>query len=142
MSYLNWFKNHGKKHKKIVDKLLKNNLNKDEIIDYFEYENLKKNEPSFCPLFAKNKKCHNIKYLNCYLCGCPNFRFKDVGFKKEDNKILYSYCYINSKDGKKFINESAVHQNCSDCIIPHLKEYIKKYFSLDWFEMMNKNYKD
>ena len=134
MSYLNWFKKHGEKHKKIIDKLLKNNLNKDEIIDYFEYENLKKSEPNFCPLFTKNKKCHNIEYLNCYLCGCPNFRFKDIGFKQEDNKTLYSYCDINSKDGKKFIKANAIHQNCINCVIPHSKEYIKNNFSLDWFE--------
>ena len=83
MGYLNWFKAHGEKHKKIVDRLLEDNLTNNEIVEYFEYENLKNSEPEFCPLFAKDKKCHSIENLNCYLCGCPNFRFSDKGFKKE-----------------------------------------------------------
>ncbi len=127
ISYSVWFKQHGEKHKEIVDKLIKNNYNQNKIIEYFEYENLKKNEPNFCPLFAQNKKCHNIQNLNCYFCGCPNFRF-------DDNS---SYCAINSKDGAKIISQNnKIHQNCINCMIPHHKEYIEKNFSLDWFEVM------
>ena len=140
MSYLKWFKNHSEKHKKIIDRLLKNNLTKVEIVEYFKYENLKESEPEFCPLFAKKKKCHNIEYLNCYMCGCPNFRFNDNGFRIENNKTLFSYCSIHSKDGREFISDSAIHQNCSDCTLPHSKEYIIEHFSLHWFKMMKKSY--
>jgi hypothetical protein len=94
------------------------------------------NEPDFCPLYAKNQKCHDIEELNCYLCACPNFRFNDNGFETIKNKTLFSKCSINSKDGTKFESDTAIHQNCSGCIVPHNKKYIKENFSRDWFEIM------
>lgn len=134
MSYLEWFDKHAKKHAKIMEKLKEKRT--DEILEYFEYDNMKVNEKDFCPLYEKDQKCHDIKELNCYLCGCPNFRFNDVGFKKENYKTLYSYCDIASKDGTRFENEDAIHQNCSGCIVPHKKEYIKKIFNKDWKTIM------
>jgi len=135
MSYTSWFQSHGKKHKEIVDRL--SHLNDNELIEYFQFENMVKKEPNFCPLYAKNKKCHDIEELNCYLCACPNFRFKDDGFKKEEKRTLFSYCDINSKDGTQYKSETAIHQNCVGCFIPHSKNYIKKYFSRDWFKIMD-----
>ena len=44
----------------------------DEVIEYFKFENMVKNEPDFCPLYKDNKKCHDMEDLNCYLCACPN----------------------------------------------------------------------
>jgi Zn-finger protein len=123
MSYIDWFKKHGEKHQKLIKKLLNKGLNQDEIIEYFEYENLKLNESEFCILFAQNKKCHNMQKLNCYLCACPNFRFTTNS----------SYCAINSKDGTKINN---THQNCTNCTIPHHKNYIESKFSFDWFLIM------
>jgi Zn-finger protein len=120
LSYKKWFDDHAKKHKEIIDKLA--NFSDDEIIEYFDYENLKEKEPDFCPLFEKNKKCHNIEKLNCYLCGCPNLRFDSDG----------SICSIDSPNGKK-IN---THQDCSGCTIPHNKDFIKKNFSRDWKTIM------
>ena len=108
----------------------------DEILEYFEYDNMKVNEKDFCPLYEKDQKCHDIKELNCYLCGCPNFRFNDGGFKKENGKILYSYCDIDSKKGTTFQTKEAIHQNCSACHVPHKKEYIKKVFDRDWKKVM------
>ncbi len=134
MSYKSWFIKHGKKHKEIVDRL--EHLNDNELIDYFQFENMVEKEIDFCPLYAKNKKCHNIENLNCYLCACPNFRFNDNGFKKIEDRTLFSKCNINSKDGTQFKNDTAIHQNCSGCSVPHNKSYIKKYFSRDWFEIM------
>ena len=52
MSYQSWFISHGKKHKAIVEKL--SNLNDNELIEYFRYENMVKNEPDFCPLYEDN----------------------------------------------------------------------------------------
>lgn len=135
MSYTKWFNAHAAKHQKIVEKL--KNKSEDEIIEYFRFENMVKNEPDFCPLYAKNKKCHDMEDLNCYLCACPNFRFNDDGFKKEEGKTLFSVCNINSKDGSQFIGEDYIHQNCSGCIVPHREKYIKKNFSLNWKEIMS-----
>ncbi len=136
MSYSSWFQAHGEKHKKIIEKLT--HLNDDELIEYFRFDNMVKNEPDFCPLYEKNKKCHDNEELNCYFCACPNFRFKDEGFKKIEERTLFSTCGIDSKDGSQYISDTAIHQNCAGCFVPHSEAYIKKYFTRDWFEAMSK----
>ncbi|WP_024955207.1 hypothetical protein [Sulfurospirillum arcachonense] len=131
MSYRSWTLKHAKKHEIIVQKL--KNRTVDEIIEYFLYDNMIINEPEFCPLYKQKKKCHDMEDLNCYLCACPNFRFKDeVGFKEVNGKKLLSFCSINSKKGSVFKTEDAIHQDCSNCTIPHKDKYIKKHFNLDW----------
>lgn len=109
----------------------------DEVIEYFRFDNMVKNEPDFCPLYEENKKCHDYEKLNCYLCACPNFRFNDDGFEVQEGRTLFSYCNINSKDGDQFLGEDYIHQNCSGCLVPHREKYIKKNFSRDWFEIMS-----
>lgn len=134
MGYLDWFNAHAAKHKKIVQKLA--NLDKNQIIDYFEYENMKLKEPDFCVLYAKNKKCHDIENLNCYLCACPNFRFNDSGFNSQEGNLLLSFCNISSKDGAQIVSKNKIHQDCTKCTVPHLKDYVQKHFSLNWGEIM------
>jgi Zn-finger protein len=136
MSYTSWYNEHANKHKLIVDKLVAKNYSKEQIIDYFDFESMVKNEPGFCPLYAENKKCHNMKSLNCYLCACPNFRFKDEGIEKVEDKTKYSFCSIASKDGKIGVYGNAIHQDCSGCTVPHHKEYVSKHFDLDWRKIM------
>jgi len=138
MSYKSWFQSHAQKHKEIVDRL--SHLDDNKLIEYFRYENMVKKEPDFCPLYKDNKKCHKIKNLNCYLCACPNFRFNDNGFKKEENRTLFSYCNIESKKGTQYKSESAIHQNCVECFIPHNEAFIKKIFSRNWLKIMSRVY--
>ena len=130
MGYLEWFETHAKKHKKIVEKL--NKLNNNEIINYFRFENMVQYEKDFCPLYEKNKKCHDIEVLNCYLCGCPYFRFDD------SEPVYKSSCSIDAKDGKKLESFGVVHQDCGGCLLPHKESFIKKVFDRDWKKMMNK----
>lgn len=113
-----------------------NHLSRDKVIAYFRFENMVKKEPDFCYLYQENKKCHEMEELNCYLCGCPNFRFNDEGFSNKKGKTLFSYCFINSKDGGVFESKDALHQDCTNCTIPHEEAYIRKHFRRDWFEMM------
>ena len=134
MSYKKWFFNHASKHKKIVDSL--KHLSDNEVIEYFDYDNMKKNHPDFCPLYAKDKKCHDMKHLNCYLCACPYFRFDDDGLYKEDDKVRYSICSIDAKGREDFVSAKAIHQGCTNCTLPHQVSFIKKYFSRDWLEVM------
>ena len=136
MGYISWFHKHALKHKKIVDKLILEGLNEAEIIDYFDFENMRKKEEDFCPLYAKNKKCHDVESLNCYLCACPNFRFKDDGIEKVEEKIKYSFCEIDSKDGRVGVYGDKIHQDCSNCSVPHHRSYVEKYFDLDWKKIM------
>ena len=127
---------HAAKHKKIVQKLLAKGYDKERIIDYFDFESMVQNEPDFCPLYKENKKCHDMKELNCYLCACPNFRFKDTGVDEMEGKTRYSFCSIDSKDGKAGVYGDAIHQDCSKCTIPHTKEYVRKHFDTDWMKIM------
>ena len=135
MSYNQWFQEHAAKHRAIMDKLT--HLSDQEIIEYFRFENMVVQESTFCPLYADNKKCHDTEDLNCYLCACPNFRFNDKGFSKEEEKTLFSTCSIESPDGDQYISETAIHQNCAGCLVPHRESYIKKVFDRDWLTIMS-----
>ena len=135
MTYEEWFIQQGNLHANVMKKLTDKSV--DEVIEYFKFENMLKNEPDFCPLYKDNKKCHDMEDLNCYLCACPNFRFKMEGFEKtDDGKTLFSVCSIKSRDGSQFIGDDYIHQNCSGCIVPHRAKYIKKNFNRNWFEVM------
>lgn len=136
MSYEEWFEQHAKKHQKIVEKLVAKGFVQEQIIDYFEYENMVKKEIDFCPLYKEGKKCHNMKELNCYLCGCPNFRFNDNGLGMYNSIKILSRCEINN--GSSLGRSGAVHQECSKCTVPHHKAYIRKNFDLEWKKVMQK----
>jgi hypothetical protein len=136
LGYNTWVKEHAQKHKRIVDKLLAQGYDKEAIIAYFDFENMKEKEVDFCPLYKDNKKCHDMAELNCYLCSCPNFRFSDKGIKKIEKNTQYSFCSIDSKDGEQGVYGDAIHQNCSGCTVPHHKTYVEKNFDLDWAKIM------
>lgn len=137
MTYRQWFDAHGSKHGAIMEKLT--NLSDDEVIVYFRFENMVKNENDFCPLYAENKKCHDTPELNCYLCACPHFRFNDNALEIVEGRTLYSTCSIDSADGERYIHENAIHQNCSGCLVPHDEGYIAKVFNRDWYTIMKKS---
>jgi hypothetical protein len=134
MTYTQWLQQHGDKHKRIMKKL--EHLKPDEAIEYFRFENMAKMEVDFCPLYAKNEKCHDIEILNCYLCACPDFRFKEEGYHEKEGKTIFSMCSISAKEGGQFISEDAIHHDCTKCTLPHSESYIKNVFDRDWFKMM------
>ena len=136
MGYSSWFEKHAQKHKKIVDKLVADGLSKDEIIEYFDFENMVKKENDFCPLYKEPKKCHDMEKLNCYLCACPNFRFNDDGIGEYNEYKILSKCEINN--GEKFLGKGVIHHDCSSCSVPHHAKYVAKVFDYDWKKIMNK----
>ena len=138
MGYTQWFNKHADKHKIILTKLQKQGLSQEEIISYFDFENMKKKELDFCPLYAKDKKCHDMESLNCYICACPNFRFNDKGIQQIEKATQFSFCAIESKDGRQGVYGDKIHQDCSKCSVPHHTEYVKKHFDYDWKTMMRK----
>ncbi len=138
MGYSSWFAVHAQKHKDIVKKLTLQNYTQEQIIDYFDFQNMVKKEKDFCPLYAKNKKCHEMESLNCYLCACPNFRFSDTGIEKVEGKTKYSFCSIDSKDGRIGIYGEKIHQDCSKCGVAHHRSYVENHFDLDLKKIMNK----
>ena len=136
MSYSKWFDEHSNKHEKIVTKLRKKAYTKEQIVEYFDFENMLIKESDFCPLYKEAKKCHDMESLNCYLCACPNFRFNDKGLKEDNGSKILSKCTINN--GEKFVGDKVVHQDCSSCSVPHHKEYVLKNFDLSWQTIMSK----
>ena len=146
MTYLSWYKEQATRHKAVMNKLLSNGLSRDEIIAYFDFENMVKNESDFCPLYRERnedgtlgKKCHDLESLNCYLCACPNFRFDDEGVAQDGEKTIFSLCSIDSKDGVQGIYGDAIHQDCSNCSVPHHVSYIKKHYDEDWTKIMQES---
>lgn len=137
MGYVQWFESHAVKHEKIVSRLQNDGLSKLEVIEYFDFENMKIKEKDFCPLYSENKKCHDMESLNCYICACPNFRFDDKGIKRVEENTQFSFCSIDSKDGRQGVYGEAIHQDCSGCSVPHHKAYVEKHFSWSWREMMH-----
>lgn len=137
MNYGGWLTGHIYKHRQIVEKLKAKGFGKEQIIDYFRFENMALNEPAFCKLYKHKEQCHEMEGLNCYLCACPYFRFSDEGISEdEEERTLYSTCSINAKEGKPFATESAIHHDCSACQIPHKKSFIEKHYHEDLATIM------
>jgi len=134
MSYIEWFNTHAHKHKIIIDKLVGLNYSNEQIVEYFDFDNMVKYEIDFCPLYKDNKKCHIMDDLNCYLCACPNFRFDDNGLGSYNEFNILSKCDINN--GEEFVASGVIHHDCSSCRVPHYKSYALKNFSLEWREIM------
>lgn len=140
MSYQSWFDEHAKKHKAIVDKLLAKGFTDEEIVEYFDFENMVEKENDFCPLYKEPKKCHDMERLNCYLCACPHFRFDDNGLDNYNGSKILSKCDLNN--GSKLKHNNVIHQDCSKCTVPHHKAYVLKNFDTNWKKIMkecNKN---
>lgn len=136
MTYYKWFQEHSKKHQKLIEKLRSKNLTDNQIIDYFDYDNMAKNEIDFCPLYRQHQKCHSIKHLNCFLCACPYFRFNDNGLYVKDGIVTKSLCSVNSKFSKFFVTNNERHLDCSSCKIPHTKAFMKNIVQKSWAEIM------
>jgi len=129
MTYQSWAEDNAKKVKAIRNKLEKRGLSPSEVIDYFDYDNMREKEPNHCGLYKDNIKCHDMENLNCYLCACPHFISNDnFPYKEEKNLKYYSKCKINSRFAKDFVYNNDVHCDCAGCTIPHLKGTALKYY--------------
>ncbi len=136
MSYFNWFVKHGAKHNAIIAKLKAQGASKSTIIEYFTFENMLLCEPTFCFLYANKQKCHTMRYLNCYWCACPHFRFNDEGLREENGLVIKSECAIHSRKSALFVHEGIAHLDCSACTLPHTKAFIQKHFHEHWQTLM------
>ena len=119
MTYAEWSTDYVTKRSNLITELAKQDYNIEQIINYFDFDNMVANQPTYCGLYASSTKCHNIDKLNCFFCGCPHFTYKDEGTIQPNGRTLYSSCNINAIKGSEFITDGAVHQDCSNCEIPH-----------------------
>jgi len=134
MTYAQWYRDFGDRHRTIVAAL--DHLSDEEVIAYFDYDNMRLRHPDFCPLYATGEKCHDIEDLNCYLCGCPHFRYCDTGLLEEKDGTRYSRCAIDARQSRTFTHEGHIHQDCSACPLPHTTGFIRKHFDRDWKTIM------
>lgn len=131
MTYKEWAEDFTCKRNKIIEKL--KSRSDEEIIEYFVFENMVEKEPDFCLLYKEKKKCHDIAYLNCMLCACPHFSFDDAGLRKEGDITIKSECTIHSKNSSKFVYENVEHCDCTNCHVPHTKQFVRKNLKLSFF---------
>jgi Zn-finger protein len=122
MTYTEWAEAHKRKRINLQRKLEGWGLTREQVVDYFDYDNMVRNQPDFCPLYATKTKCHNTDNLNCYLCGCPYFKCSDEPLEIEHNgNRIYSVCTIDSRFKRTFTYDGNIHCDCSHCTIPHSK---------------------
>lgn len=79
------------------------------ILEEFNFERMKVQKEK-CICYQQDKKCHDIKSLNCYFCYCPYYGDKC----KIDSPFIK---YVTTSLGKKILD-------CSDCNFPHIEKNI------------------
>ncbi len=119
MTYTEWSTDHKLKRAKVQRQLEGWGLSQEEVIDYFDYDNMAKNQPKFCGLYKTKARCHTVDKLNCYQCGCPYFKYTDSPTPNLQGKKRFSSCSINSKFSKAFELDGNIHCDCTGCTIPH-----------------------
>ena len=128
MTFKEWELSHNAKVDVILAKLKgKGDI---EIVEYFDYDNMAKEENDFCPLYDMGTKCHETdKPFNCYLCGCPYFKQSDDTpfYTTEDEIKVMSICSINAKHAGTFIQDGLQQCDCTGCLIPHNPKLALKY---------------
>jgi hypothetical protein len=142
MAFKEWVEAHAQKHQIIVTKLKTEGKNQNEIIEYFRFENMVQNEPTFCKLYKLNEKCHEMDDLNCFLCACPHFRYsEDVIEEREDEEgeelYIYTQCAINHKNGATIHLGSSFYQDCTNCSLPHEPKFVAKNYSENLMDAMH-----
>lgn len=127
MTYQQWLEDFKENRKNVLYKL--KDLKDEEVYEYFLYDNMVKNEPNYCGLYALGTKCHQMDDLNCFNCGCPHFQVLEEPLDiYEDQKVykVQSTCKIGSRHSGMFKSETVdgneMHCDCSNCTVPHKKK--------------------
>lgn len=94
-----------------------------EIYEYFMYDNMRLKHPDHCGLYIHGIKCHKDDNLNCFNCGCPDFKVLEPPVKLTNGCSVYSTCSIASRFVDNFQGDDSkeIHCDCSKCVIPHSK---------------------
>lgn len=126
MTYNEWSQDEKIRRAAVITKLKEQGYSTEMIIAYFDYDSMKHNESTYCPLYNLKKKCHDKEDLNCFFCGCPYFVFDDNGIETRDGKTVYSRCSIESTKSATFVTDTAIHLDCSNCEIPHKAAFAER----------------
>jgi Zn-finger protein len=65
----------------------------DKLISEWNFEVRKKYHPKECTCYSQDKKCHNIKDLNCLFCLCPHYylNVEEGGCNKFFKRKIHRY---------------------------------------------------
>lgn len=132
MTYAEWIKKHNEDVSEVLGRM--KFTDDEDMVKYFDYDNMKVKEPNFCPLYKMNKKCHDVKDLNCFYCACPYFTINPTP-RTYGKTTIGSICTINSKYRGVFLenpdenNVVKVHCDCTNCFIPHKASFAIKFLS-------------
>ena len=121
MTYSEWQTENSAKRSKLQRKLESWGLNQKQVISYFNYDNMRVNQPDYCGLYKTNSKCHQMDNLNCYLCACPHFVIHNPPLPAGKNE-LHSTCSISSRFAETFTTDNSSHCDCTNCTIPHTEK--------------------
>lgn len=89
----------------------------DEMVDYFDFENMSKYQKHFCILYKTGTKCHEIQNLNCFFCACPFYVVQDE---------KHTFCKINSKFASYIVLDDLNICDCTNCHFIHKKFVVNK----------------
>lgn len=114
------------------------------IVEYFNYNEMKEKHSEYCPLYLKNQICHevNLKYLNCFGCMCPYYKL-EISIDPETELYKLGQCLIKSNFG--FYKQTTTKDNnkapylilnCLNCSIPHQHTFVRKYIELEKFKFL------
>ena len=127
MTYAEWQTQQHEKRSKLHRKLLSWGMVPDQVVSYFNFDNMSKYETDYCGLYETKTKCHDIPSLNCYNCGCPYFKVIDNPQPDLQGNKVESICTINSSYSKIFTVNGIIHCDCSGCTIPHTVKSAKTH---------------
>jgi len=110
----------------VVRKLLNKGMSEEEILEYFLYPNISKQEPDFCILYGCGEVCHSLPKgkLNCFGCYCPYF---EMVVWNDGEKDITGRCAMGSEYMTIFSTATGDHLlDCSNCWFPHEEAEVKK----------------
>ncbi len=95
-----------------------------KILEKYTFKKRKKENEDSCPCY-NGTKCHDLsdEELICLFCLCPEYQY--------DLEHIEGGCKIDGI-GKWFYHNAHPTGriwDCSDCSIPHTKEYVNKYLN-------------
>jgi hypothetical protein len=116
-----------------------------DIVEYFNYLQMKDKHTEFCPLYSKNQTCHkmDLQDLNCFGCMCPNYLL-EIGFDQQTGLYKLGYCKLKTKHG--FYKRTTIKDedkapflilNCLNCFVPHQTPFVLKYIKKEILKLQS-----
>ena len=105
------------KHKALIASIVLTHQFKtvEDEVEYFQYDNMIRTDPDFCPLYKSKQICHPMKELNCRCCACPHF-----SYNQDETRFSCKARGILSSPEASFLP-------CNTCTIPHTQKFVTTY---------------